>query len=99
MSHLFWSSDRQWELIKPHLPFRAADVLRNFIERIPCHIHTVPTVRRCHDENDDQLREHLKNFMPACNVAKRLTLLVSFRARGPGLITNLPVPPFIARPA
>ena len=29
MRRLFWLSDRQWELIKPHLPYRAAGVTEN----------------------------------------------------------------------
>jgi transposase len=34
MSRLFWLSDRQWELIKPHLPYRAAGRRREDDRRI-----------------------------------------------------------------
>ena len=34
MRRLFWLSDRQWELIKPHLPYRAAGRRREDDRRI-----------------------------------------------------------------
>ena len=34
MGHLFWLSDRQFELIKPHLPYRAAGKRREDDRRI-----------------------------------------------------------------
>ena len=34
MRRLFWLSDRQWELIKPHLPYRAAGKRREDDRRV-----------------------------------------------------------------
>ena len=50
MRRLFWLSDQQWELIRPHLPYRAAGKRREDDRRIiSCIIHVLQSGCRWRD--------------------------------------------------